>query len=374
MILRGYRGYQQQYAAINHYEQLAGRICEDYSRDPPIENRRYKSELRDPAFTRSQPLTPEERAKVNRPDGGEHWVKVTFESAQAADAAVYASPQRINGHLVYAEPYHGIPPARDEAVPDPVVGVERPWPVSREHTPEPFSAFARAAGREPSPDVVSDLGGLDGQRLPSPEPRRGRSGRSDAYRWGNGSGSSLDVDDDGQPYRRDAGKRRPAQAPRHSTHPRDVDVSPPHSNTSSRTMDTGTIATNTTTATSETITGGIPMTPGRQQQQQQQPPTTTTASPAENSIFCRSVPGVRKATLLSAEQALLPRPSYTQRVVLMIPFLSWFSGSMIGNEVPRTDTGEFDWNKASLYWKLIWWLDFTFKLFGGEILNTDKED
>jgi hypothetical protein len=47
---------------------------------------------------------------------------------------------------------------------------------------------------------------------------------------------------------------------------------------------------------------------------------------------------------------------------------------MIGSEVPRTDMGEFDWAKASLYWKLMWWLDFLLGLFGGEIRDADKDD
>ena len=63
-----------------------------------------------------------------------------------------------------------------------------------------------------------------------------------------------------------------------------------------------------------------------------------------------------------------------QRVINAIPFVKWFGGSMIGNEVPRTETGEFDWSKASLYWKLIWWLDATIGLFGGDVLNADKDD
>ena len=78
MILRGYRAASQQYAALAHYESLAGAILEDYPRDPPSTQRRYKSELRDPAYTRRRALGPEERALVNRADGGEHWVKVTF--------------------------------------------------------------------------------------------------------------------------------------------------------------------------------------------------------------------------------------------------------------------------------------------------------
>jgi hypothetical protein len=295
VILRGYRSAQQQYAALNHYEQLAGRICEDYPREPPVESRRYKSELRDPAFTRRRVLTPEERAKVNRVDSGEHWVKVTFESAEAADAAIFASPQKILGHLVYAEPYHGVPPTRDEAIPDP------------------------------------STTGSGLRRTPSHRHSRTQSG---------------------------FGMQQPGG----------FDWSPPHSQTSS-TADTRTVASSmdTNTVSSSTIIGGGPgggngadMVPATQEKPDDE--------------FCRLIPTVRKAKLLPMEQALLPAPSFTQRIANHVPFLKWFNGAMIGSEVPRTELGEFDWNKASLYWKLMWWLDFLLGLFGGEIRDAEKED
>ncbi|KAK6224278.1 hypothetical protein QIS74_02605 [Colletotrichum tabaci] len=308
IILRGYRSPSQQYAAISHYEQLAGLICEDYPREPPLEQRRYKSELRDPAFTRRRGLTAEERAKVNRADGGEHWVKVTFESADAADAAVYASPQRVLGYLVHAEPYHGLPPARDEPVPD----VDSLVAAHEEH------------GRSRSVPA----GSFGTHRTPRGQHRSASK---------NGGGNPFSI-----PNTRSTS-----------------DLSPPTSLTSSNTIETATISN--TTNSSATLT--------ELQQQQQQP-----LMQAEDSMFCRRIPTARKARLLPAEQALLPQQSYTQRVVNMVPFLKWFSGSMIGNEVPRTDNGDFDWNRASLYWKIIWWLDATFGLFGGEILSADKDD
>lgn len=83
---------------------------------------------------------------------------------------------------------------------------------------------------------------------------------------------------------------------------------------------------------------------------------------------------MRKVKLLPMEQALLPAPSFTQRIANHVPFLRWFNGAMIGSEVPRTELGEFDWNKASLYWKLMWWLDFLLGLFGGEIRDVEKDD
>ncbi len=291
VILRGYRSVQQQYAALNHYEQLAGRICEDYSREPPVESRRYKSELRDPAFAHRRVLTPEERAKVNKADSGEHWVKVTFESAEAADAAIFASPQKILGHLVYAEPYHGMPPLRDEAVPDPsTFGLQR-TPSNRRHSRTQSGFGTQQSGS--------------------------------GFEW-----------------------------------------SPPHSQTSSLTADTMTVAsTIDTTASSSTVTGrgnGV----GGGLALQDKP----------DDEFCRAIPTVRKAKLLPMEQALLPAPSFAQRIANLIPILGWFNGAMIGSEVPRTEAGEFDWNKASLYWKLMWWLDFLLGIFGGEIRDADKDD
>ncbi|OHE99755.1 hypothetical protein CORC01_04891 [Colletotrichum orchidophilum] len=309
IVLRGYRSPSQQYAAISHYEQLAGLICEDYPREPPLEQRRYKSELRDPAFTRRRGLTVEERAKVNRADGGEHWIKVTFESADAADAAVYASPQRVLGYLVYAEPYHGLPPARDEPIPD-------------------------VDSLVPSHD---DLG--RSQSVPAGSFGTHRTPRS---------------------KHRTAASSKPSGNPFALPNTRSMsDLSPPTSLTSSNTIETATFSN--ATNSSATVTAD-------------QQPTLLTTATAEDSLFCRRIPTARKARLLPAEQALLPQQSYTQRLVNMVPFLKWFSGSMIGNEVPRTDTGDFDWNRASLYWKVICWLDATFGLFGGEIMSADKDD
>ena len=52
-----------------------------------------------------------------RYDGGDHWVKVTFDSSEAADRAIDSSPAQIYGHWVYAQPYHGKGPERDEPIP-----------------------------------------------------------------------------------------------------------------------------------------------------------------------------------------------------------------------------------------------------------------
>ncbi|KAI0011366.1 hypothetical protein F4779DRAFT_225169 [Xylariaceae sp. FL0662B] len=299
VILRGYSSPSQQYAAINHYEQLAGRICEDYSREPPVEARRYKSDLRDPALTRRQPLSAAERSKVNRVASGEHWIKVTFESSEAADAALYASPQKILGHLIYAELYLGLPPKEDAVV----------------------------------LDAVGDIGMLGPHRSNS---RRGTPRRPSQHR-SNRSGTLPG----------------PLSTPG-PDQPEPIRVSPPGSQTSTQTMDTA-------TASTATVTGAAVV------PQQQNAAQTDGA-------YCRRIPNARRVRLLPAEQALKPQPTFQERMLMWIPLIGWFSGSMIGNEVPRNDVGEFDFAKASLYWQLMFYLDLWFGLFGKELVSGDKDD
>ena len=307
VILRGYRSSEQQYAAVAHYEALAGIILEDYPRDPPPTQRRWVSELRDPAYTRRRALTPEQRAMVNRAHGGEHWVKVTFESPECGDAAMYSSPQRILGHLVYAEQYRGMPPTKDEACPD--------------------------------VDLLVD---------------------------DHGRSRSMPAGDFGTPSRRNGG-RLPT-----SLSSRLLDLSPPpDSRTSSQTLETGTLSTSH--VSSGTITDPNPRA-GFGRSSASATGNRHDPIPPEDSLFCRRIPTARRARLLPAEQALLPQQSVMQRFVNAIPLVRWFGGSMIGNEVPRTEAGEFDWNRASLYWKVIWWLDSTFGLFKGDVYSIDKDE
>lgn len=246
---------------------------------------------------------------MNRADSGEHWVKVTFESQQAADAAIYASPQAILGHLVYAEYYKNMPPTRDEAVPD---------------------ATTTAQGDE----------------IPAGWRRPGFGGNRTAaeLRQAFGAGGLPE-----QVVADDATEQSPSHA-------------------SSRTVESGTMGTGTSSNSTATVTGA-------QLNQNGGALAPAAAAPnAAQSAYCRVIPTARKAVLLPAEQALLPQPSFSSRVLGQIPFLKWFSGSMIGNEVPRTPEGEFDWVNASLYWKLICWLDLWFRLFSGEIASADKDD
>ena len=337
VILRGYASPDQQYAAINHYEQVAGRICEDYPREPPIEARRYKSELRDPAFNRQQPLTPAERSKVTRVAGGEHWIKITFESAAAADAAVYASPQKILGHLVYAEPYRGLPPKEDAAVVDVIGDAAMFDPNNRTNT-------------------------LFGKRRPS----QGKNGRFAPKTTGNTLPRTWAVGN-----------------PRKQNQP-EPDVSPLGSQTTTQTMDTGTASTTTATDARPVampppdLFAGIGNYPAEDTAHdsttQANDGNPAAAPPQEDSAYCRRIPTARRVKLLPAEQAVAPQPSPIQVLLARIPLIGWFSGSMIGSEVPRNELGEFDLARASLFWRLMYYLDYWFSLFGSDLVSSDKED
>jgi hypothetical protein len=103
-----------QYAAIEFYERVSqGAILEDYDRYPPSTKYDLTLSLRRSRGTGK--LSREALLKRNRYHGGDHWIKVTFDSAEAAERATYASPHIIKGYVVYAEAYRGVGPAADEA-------------------------------------------------------------------------------------------------------------------------------------------------------------------------------------------------------------------------------------------------------------------
>ncbi|KAL5611450.1 hypothetical protein BROUX41_000940 [Berkeleyomyces rouxiae] len=323
MILRGYRNSTQQYAALAHYEQLAGRICEDYPRMAPMEQRRYRTELTDPAFTNRRALTPDERAKVNMAAGGEHWVKVTFESTEAAEAARLASPQNIMGYLVSAEPWTGVAPPKDEAVPD------------LSNLFEPSMGTKSVAGAQPTATAFLK-----------------RATSNNAFGRSNTTGDLNDL------------------------------ISPPQSNSSSKTFESSTNTFDSVDAfKTRRHSTGFPSSsfvPTVFDEDEDVAMTTDADVHGENTandgVYCRRIPTARRVQILPAEQALLPQQSMAQRMVAAVPLLSWFNGSMVGSAVPRSELGEFDWARASLYWKFVWWLDALFGLFGGEIYRAYREE
>jgi hypothetical protein len=109
VILYGF-GSEIQWAAISHYEIVSGGIIyEEYERDgkDPRYGAGYYAN-RNSAMHRS--LSRSAVSKVNEWVGGDHWIKVTFDSPEAAEKACHYSPYKCQGYMVFAEPYRGTGP------------------------------------------------------------------------------------------------------------------------------------------------------------------------------------------------------------------------------------------------------------------------
>lgn len=108
VILYGY-GTETQWAAIDYFEKVSnGIIYEEYDREPYNPKFNYAFGAQRSAHYRT--LSKAALSRVNQFVGGEHWIKVTFDSAEAAERACHYSPHNIQGYTVFAEAYRGTGP------------------------------------------------------------------------------------------------------------------------------------------------------------------------------------------------------------------------------------------------------------------------
>ena len=140
VLLYGF-GEDLQWSAIEFYERVSeGVILEDYERQP--------ADYRGLDISRSygrrgggKALSKDALRKKNRFAGGDHWIKVTLNSSQAAELACARSPHILKGHLVYAEPYVGKGPGKDEPIPASNAGAQ----ILSEGVPKSFSTNTMTA-------------------------------------------------------------------------------------------------------------------------------------------------------------------------------------------------------------------------------------
>ena len=139
VILFGF-GFDHQWAAIEYFERVSnGCIYEDYDRHPP--HQRYDQSM---SFNRAKlqrVLSQAALKKRNAYRGGDHWIKVTFDSPEAAELACSCSPHAVHGHLVYAEPYRGTGPPDDAAIPYSNAGAQ----LDTQSLPKSFSTNTLSA-------------------------------------------------------------------------------------------------------------------------------------------------------------------------------------------------------------------------------------
>lgn len=284
----------RQYAAIDFYENVSGGIvCEDYPRTAP--NPRFPDTYSAPAPGRS--LTKAERSLAAQYRGGECWIKVTFDSAEAAERAIYCSPHRIEGHWVYAQEFRGVGPELDE-----------PILVRKDETqqaPAPPHRPSQTLG--PSFGQSSNIQGRPFSTLPrsfSTTDQVNDQGANEIASLSSSTASSGTVTDVNYPNLRHRQQLKTQE-----------------SSSFSATQQNGSV------------------TSGRQ--------------------TLRHFPDLMRP-LRPATEAFLPQPSWSEKAVSRLVKTGLIPGDFVGNGPPRLENGEFDYKSASYYWRFFYWLDLTF--------------
>lgn len=304
VLLYGF-GADMQWAAIDFYERVSnGRILEDYDRQPP--NSRYDASLALGRAAAQNTLSKAAMRKRNRYAGGKHWIKVTFESRQAAELAIASGPHIIKGYLVYAEPYQNRGPQRDE----PVVATQAGVQVTSDVLPQSFSTNPM----EISPNRSSTLSSATATATGTSGLARSHQGVHRFSEEGSPTSSASTV--------------------RGSIFPHEQRAEPPPANAMARAHTSSFQVQADSSA------------------RQPQPRRTR-------------IEGTTQAVVLPADMALAPKQ----------PKASWSSwmgaGEIIGSAVPRQEDGSFDWNRASLYWRIFFWIDL---LFGTDFCGLRADD
>lgn len=340
-------------AALTYYETASrGRIYEDYDRSSSnISSLAYQQTL--PSLPRSLPRTAIRKIKEYR--GGNHWIKVTFDSARAAELACRESPHVIGGCRVFAELWRGVGPGRDAAISagggDAGVGSLREAPSARKSDAAEAAREFRSVPMRMHGSAASLFGGVASGFAES-------TSESDTLNGSMGEfGSSSTATTNGRNNNEDESQHAPTNL-RH----RDP-------------------------FTSAHETADLRLHPSEPPQQAQQPPAT---APPQKQRFLR-IPTAKPITLHPASSALLPVPPWTARTFGALPVVGplFFPsaqpgrsqqqigstegerGGVIGSTIPRDEHGEFDWKGASLWWVVCWWIDW---VFGTDLCGLRGED
>jgi len=237
--------------------------------------------------------------KINTYQGGEHWIKITFDSPEGAELACHYSPHIINGYLVHAELFRGTGPQSDVPI--------------MANSPNTSGAGTMPA-RKPPQAQSQDFSTMPRMRRApsSPEPQRhdNRVAEQGDADKSNGTAKTTGVDH---------------------------------------------------------LAGSFPGSGanGQAKQDEQSAPKPL------------RIPTATRAVLLPASSALLPVPPWTARTFGHLPLIGALIGGegshsdMIGGAIPRDQNGAFDWVKASLWWKVCWYLD---KWFSTDMCGMKGDD
>lgn len=293
-IFYGYRSKDSEWKVIDKYERISrGLICEDYPRSDP--NALGSSQLLSggDVVIRAN-LSADANRKSKRYAGGFHWIKVTFDSTNAADRACFFSPQEIDGYIVHCELYHGSGPAEDVPIPK----------------------HSSAASRLQS----------------SKAPRTLTSSHSAAF-----------LQTQTKPQER-------------STLPRSFAMNN-LSNVPDEEEEDSIMSTPTASSATASGVEQQPLATTIHQRQPPQPSQPQPQEPKPESEFMTHIPTVRRTKLRPLTEALPPQPTVTERVLRSIPILSWFTGDIVGDGPQLREDGTFDYDKSNTYWRFWYMVD-----------------
>lgn len=305
-MLYGYHP-STQWAAVSFYEKVSeGMICEDYERDPPYDRWKYQNHISAGSIVRPRALTKEESILARQYRGGNCWIKVTFDSAEAADRAFSNSPHLVQRHWVYAEPFYGAGPSIDEPI--------------------------------PMRDEDQEQGLID-----PPKPTRPAVSQTLGQSFSRQNSISS---------------RGPVSLPRNFTNPNFTPQTPQAA--------AGDAASQASSTTISSATATAPSTTAPEQSPLRNRLPNSSSSSAvndgriRNPNFFTHFPDVPKTALRPAHEAFLPHPTWTESIINHLSAAGLLPSGMIGEGIPRLENGEFDWPKASMYWKIFYWIDSAF--------------
>ena len=308
-LLYGYANKSVEWKVISKFEKIVAPsiVCEDYPREDPNLFLASNSPL---GYSRAaivvhKNLSKEALKKSRVYKGGQHWIKITFDSYQAAERASFFSPVEIDGHMIYCEVWQGRGPTSDVAI---LKGSETAKLLAR---------------NDPSKS----------RTLPPSQSAQFLSGKDSAV----------------------AGfERAMLTLPRSHTMP-DAQSGQPG------TQDD--MSLNSATASSATATEPVTPAPPSGLRSRSVPhlPSQTTSDPT--SQYMTHIPSVKKMVLRPISEALPKQPSFTERVVRSLPLLSWMAGEkgMPGDFISEgpvlKEDGTWDAEKNGSYWGFWHWVD-----------------
>lgn len=316
-LLHGYASKSSEWKVLSKYERIVAPsiICEDYPREDP---NLFLSSNSPYAYSKSaivvhKSLTKDALRKSRIYRGGDHWIKITFDSLQAAEKACFYSPLEIDGYMVFCEMWQGKPPFADTPLLKGSDSANQMQRGAKMRTLTSSQSTNLLSGRQSAVEGFERV--FSSQTLP-------RSHTMPASQFGYpGSFDSLSNTLESSPTASSA-TATDAQIPASN-------LAPP----------------NTSTLRS------------RSQPSLLNPYHSTTTS---HDAPLKLIPSARKMVLRPISEALPPQPSFTTKLRRSIPIISWFIGGgtagtteasgIIGDGPVVKEDGSWDEQRNGFYW------------------------